>query len=298
MHFYPHGFEVLARESPVAAAVAEHNLKALSQGKLVPPEIMADRYLFYRVPELLLAYLDYTDRPDSLPPLPCQMPPTSRYFPAARIYTATTDAQYMVANLAKGGVVKVFDKESGNLALNDGGILARLESGQVATSQWIDPSYQIQAKDLNWEVSGHLNAVPSNKLFSPMKTIIFRSALLALGWNPRLSHFMKGSIRKSLMLGQRPVPVAFTRRFWLEDDRAVLEDELHLEGSIGVAALSVGDEFFVRYVPQSRYFQAQELDMQGYQITPEQTASLNRDRRLVVRRVKTLERSQASTASS
>ncbi len=31
--------------------------------KLVPPEIMSDRYVFYRVPEFLLAFLDYTPRP-------------------------------------------------------------------------------------------------------------------------------------------------------------------------------------------------------------------------------------------
>lgn len=284
MHFYPHGFEVLVKEFPMAAAVAEHNLQALAQGKLVPPEIMADRYLFYRVPELLLAYLDYAPRPSVMPLLPFQQPATSRYFPGARVYAATTDSHYVVANLAKGGVVKVFDKESGSLALNDCGLLARLESGLVVSSQWVDPSYQCQASGLAWEVSGHLNTVPSNKLFSPLKNIIFRSALIALGWNPRLSHFMKGSIRKSLMLGQRPVQVAFKRRFRIEGDSAILEDELHLEGNSKVEALSVGDEFFVRYVPQSRYFQAQELDVHGYPLTVEQLATLNKDRQLIVRR--------------
>jgi 2-polyprenyl-3-methyl-5-hydroxy-6-metoxy-1,4-benzoquinol methylase len=40
-------------------------------------------------------------------------------------------------------------------------------------------------------------------------------------------------------------------------------------------ALSVGDEFFVRYVPQSRYFQSQELEVQGYPVGAEQLAALN-----------------------
>jgi hypothetical protein len=34
-------------------------------------------------------------------------------------------------------------------------------------------------------------------------------------------------------------------------------------------SLSIGDEFFVRYVPQSRYFQSQELDISGW-TAPEQ----------------------------
>ncbi|MBM4431412.1 MAG: hypothetical protein FJ026_13875, partial [Chloroflexi bacterium] len=47
LHFYPHGFEILAGKIPLAAAVAERMLQALAEGKLVPPEIMSDRYVFY-----------------------------------------------------------------------------------------------------------------------------------------------------------------------------------------------------------------------------------------------------------
>ena len=40
-----------------------------------------------------------------------------------------------------------------------------------------------------------------------------------------------------------------------------MTDELQLEAQTRLSALSIGDEFFVRYVPQSRYFQSQELDI-------------------------------------
>ena len=282
MHFYPHGFEVLASQEPMAAAVAERMLTALSEGKLVPPEIMADRYVFYRVPELLQAYLDYSPRPADLPPLPYEQEPTRRYFPAARIYAAVQEDHYVIANLAKGGVVKVFDRNSGRLVLNDCGIIGRLGSKGVVTSQWVDPTYTCQVYDLGWEVKGHLNAVPSNKLFSPLKTIVFRAALIALGWSPRLSHWLKGGIRKSLMLGSRPVQVAFHRRFSVEEEAITLEDELQLEGRSRVESLSVGGEFFVRYVPQSRYFQSQELEVHPTPLSVEQLATLNAERRIVL----------------
>ena len=113
LHFYPHGFEVLAGELPLAAAVAEKMLVALSEDKLVPPEIISDRYVAYRVPEFLQAYLDYRERPTSLPPLPYEREPFSRYHSAARIFVANRPRQYIVANLAKGGVVKVFDRQTG-----------------------------------------------------------------------------------------------------------------------------------------------------------------------------------------
>ncbi len=283
MHFYPHGFEIAASQIPLAASVAEHMLKALSDGKLVPPEIMADRYLFYRVPELLQAYLDYTARPAVLTPLPYQQESTRRYFPAARIYAAVQGDHYVIANLAKGGVVKVFEKATGRLIVNDCGVIGKLDNGKVVTTQWVDPAYECQTDDTGWDVKGHLNIVPSNKLFSPLKMMVFRAVLIALGWSPRLSHFIKGSIRKSLMLGNRPAPVAFRRSFRFDGEGVTLEDEIGLEGNSKIESLSIGDEFFVRYVPQSRYFQSQELEVKGSTFTSEQLAKLNNDRHIIVR---------------
>jgi len=40
-------------------------------------------------------------------------------------------------------------------------------------------------------------------------------------------------------------------------------------------ALSAGDEFFVRYVPQSRYFQAQEFEVRGKSFGVDELAQLH-----------------------
>ena len=280
LHFYPHGFEILAGEIPLAAAVAERMLQALAEGKLVPPEIMSDRYVFYRVPEFLQAYLDYSPRPAELPPLPYERDVFTRYLPQARIFVANRRQYYIVANLAKGGVVKVFDRQSRRLLLNDCGLIGRLEDGRVVSSQWIDPDYQCQSDDDGWEVSGHLHAVPSNKLFTPLKSLVFRGTLVALGWSPAFSHLLKGQIRRTLILGQRPVPVRFHRRLRLDSEQLTLSDEIRLEGDVRFASLSAGDEFFVRYVPQSRYFQAQELDVSGFGVDAQVLSELHRTRRL------------------
>ena len=280
LHFYPHGFEILANDVPMAAAVAEQMLQALDERKLVPPEIMSDRYVFYRVPEFLQAYLDHTPRPAQLPPLPYERERSTRYFPGARVFVATRPQHYVIANLAKGGVVKVFDRQDGRLLLNDCGWIGRLKDGPVVTSQWIDPNYQCRANDNGWEVSGHLHAVPSNKLFTPFKNILFRSALVALGWVPAFSHLLKGRIRKTLILGQRDVPVCFRRRLMIDDEGVELTSELRLEKNIEFESLSAGDEFFVRYVPQSRYFQEQELEASGFDMNVQALAGLHHAREL------------------
>ncbi len=281
LHFYPHGFELLAGKVPLAGAVAERLLQALAEEKLVPPQIMSDRYVFYRVPEFLQAYLDYVPRPAELSPLPYEREPFIHYFSQARIFVLSRSRYYTVANLAKGGVVKVFDRQSGQLLLNDCGLIGRLHDGRVVSSQWIDPDYHCQPYEDGWEVSGQLQAVPSNKLFTPLRNLVFRSALVALGWSPAFSHLLKGQIRKSLILGQRPVPIRFHRRFNLDGERLILSNKIRIEGNVQLVALSAGDEFFVRYVPQSRYFQAQEFDISGKTFDAEELAWLNKEREIV-----------------
>lgn len=284
LHFYCHGFEVMANELPLAGAVAEHLLKGLAEGKLVPPEIISDRYLVYRVPEFLLAYLDYAK--DKKPAeLPFERDPFTTFFPGARVYAKNTPDYYALVNLAKGGVVKVFDKgEGGALSFNDCGFIGKTADGKTFTSQWIDPSFEVRQDERNVQVSGRAQWVPSHKVFNLTKNLAFRGVLLVTGWSPRLSHLLKGQIRKTLMLGQRPAPLSFERRITFEEGEVRLTDTLQLLEQIQIASLSYGDEFFVRYVPQSRYFQSQELDISGVTLSGEQLAELNKTQKFVLER--------------
>ena len=277
LHLYPHGFEILARELPLAAAVAEKSLAALGEDKLVPPEIISDRYVAYRVPEYLQAYLSYTERPALLPPLPYERQPFTTYFELSRIYVANRERYYVLANLAKGGTVKVFDKaDGGRLVLNDCGLIGQLTDGRVVTSQWVDPTYEVNAGETGCEVHGDMHAVPSHKVFTLTKNLIFRTVLLLLGWWPAFSHLLKGQIRKTLILGKRPVPIRFRRTLTVADERITLTDDLWAKSGTTFSQLAAGDEFFVRYVPQSRYFQAQELEVNGLTLDAATLTRVNR----------------------
>jgi ubiquinone/menaquinone biosynthesis C-methylase UbiE len=91
---------------------------------------------------------------------------------------------------------------------------------------------------------------------------------------------LKGNIRKMLMLGRRPIPVRFRRSLNLDDQGITLHDYIQTDGQTRFTALSLGDEFFVRYVPQSRYFQSQELGIQGWQAEPQHLTALNQGTQL------------------
>lgn len=281
LHFYCHGFELLSDEVPLAGAIADHLLLGLRDGKLVPPEIISDRYLVYRVPEFLLAYLDYGERSAELPNLPFEREPFTTYFERARCYVKQTDRYYAVANLAKGGVIKAFDQDRA-LILNDCGVIGTTEDGKVFTSQWIDPAYHVEQSEAEVIVRGHCQWVPSHKVFTLLTNLVFRGVLLLIGWSPRLSHLLKGQIRKTLMLGQRPAPIRFERRIAFGAGEIRLEDSFALEPGVKIRDLAIGDEFFVRYVPQSRYFQSQELEVAGRPLSAAQVQQLNSARQLTV----------------
>ena len=263
LHFYPHGFEIFSSKIPLANSVAKKMLAALGENKLVSPEIMSDRYVFYRVPEFLLSYLDYNGDNINLVQLPHQKNDLNLYLKKAKIKIFSNKNTYIICNLAKGGVIKIFDKNKNKLIYNDCGFLGELSDGKQVTTQWIDPNYNISNSEIGFQISGKLNLVPSNKYFNMIKFIIFRFTLIIIGWNPKWAHWLKGMIRKILMVGVRPVEIEFSNILTIIDDKRIKIQKKILNKSKKHKFKKIisGGEFFVRYVPQSRYFQLQELDI-------------------------------------
>lgn len=285
VHFYPHGFELMAPDSPLAAAVAEKALASINEGGLVPPPVMSDRYVVYRVPEYLLAYLDYGDRPDTLSPLPSELDGQRMVLARAGVASRTEGRLYAVANLAKGGPVKVFDRSNGDSLLNDAGLIGKLADGRAFTTQWIDPDNRVSIQDDKWSVTGTAGYVPSAKVFTPLKGLIFRAVMVAVGWHSGLSHLVKGRIRKTLILARKCAPVRFARTLEFAGDSVTVTDTVTLDTGATVESLRIGGEFHVRYVPQSRYFQPHELTDGARYLTDPELARLNTDRQLTIRRV-------------
>tara|TARA_Y100000588_G_C14003714_1_gene816847 strand:+ start:529 stop:825 length:297 start_codon:yes stop_codon:yes gene_type:complete len=82
-----------------------------------------------------------------------------------------------IANLAKGGVTKVFERADGHLLLNDCGTIGRLASGEIVPSQWIDPDTHFEITQAGWKVQGRLNLAPMQEPFTLGSNILFRLVL-------------------------------------------------------------------------------------------------------------------------
>jgi ubiquinone/menaquinone biosynthesis C-methylase UbiE len=283
LHFYPHGCEILAPDLPLAGRIADAMLESLRGGKLVPAEIMADRYFLYRIPEHLESFIDYGGRQGSAL-LPYEQQDFRRVFLGGRFYVEKRGRIYLLANAAKGGVTKVFRTDTGVLLLCDSGVIVRTTGGETLTSQWIDPDSTFTPKAHGYSVSGALHRVPAHRLFTPWKFLLFRLFLLLFGWHTGMAYRIKGIIRRLLMLQSGRAPVLFYRDVLLGEDRLRIRDKLVFVGHRDFQTVQLGDEFFVRYVPQSRYFQRYELTTQGWFLTEEQLQRLKRERRICVER--------------
>ena len=179
-------------------------------------------------------------------------------------------------------VVKIFDRRDGRLALADNGLAGRLSDGRFLASQWISADYRIEADAEGWTVAGPMQVVPAHKTFSLLKGLVFRAALFVLGWSPRFCHFLKGRIRQILILGPKPGPARFSRRFRFAGDGVSLEDSLTVDSASRFVELSAGGDEFVRFVPQSRFFQAPELEDMGQQLDGDCVLRLNREKTLTI----------------
>jgi hypothetical protein len=283
VHFYPHGMELWAGREPLAAAMADRVLDGIRDGATVWPALQEDRYFVYRLPEFLQAYLDFGPRPREPVPLPYERDPFVDRFPGAGIEVRRLPWGYLVANLARGGVVKLYRLPDGQPLLLDSGILAELASGSVCTSQWIDPAYeQVFAED-GFSVRGSCHVVPT-QTFTPLRMMAFRTFLLGLGWHHRLARGAKGLIRSVLTTRSRRAPLDFHRQVTIRRDHLVVTDRLRLRPGGRVQRVLVGDDLPLRYVPQSRYFQPEELEAQGLELADEELARLNSGAEVTIRR--------------
>ncbi len=279
LHFYPHGFEIFGKKFPLALAVAQKMLEGLTEGKLVPPSIMPDRYLVYRVPEMLLSYISYTKRKRNLEKLPWEQEKSlSKYFHNAKMMAIKRKRYYAVLNLAKGGVIKIFSLKTGKLVYNNCGTIGKTADGKRISTQWIGGNFDIVQEGNRAAVKGRMYSIDS-QLPTPFKMAVFRLLLIALGWNTKLAYKLKGVIRSMIILKNKEQDTWFENTFEFNDSSGIISNKIG-PTSQNFTQLQVGGEFSVRYVPQSLYFQPQELGVGAHVASNKELKELNRKKEI------------------
>ena len=111
--------------------------------------------------------------------------------------------------------------------------------------------------------------------------------MIFIGWTP-LTHKLKGWIRKILMVGNRRTEVSFSKELIVNKHKLTIITKIFNVNKNKFISMSIGDEFFVRYVPQSRFFQSQELYLDSHTLDKNDLIKLNSTNTFTLRKSITL----------
>ncbi len=273
-HFYPHGFELMAKHNPTAGRIAETFLhKGLPERRRYYND--DNRMCAHYVYDWMQAWRDYD--PDRHGLLEDSRSSFTKWFPDARMFVKKTARYYAVTSLLKGGVIKVYDDDG--VICSDTGIMLETESGEVLVSHLVnDYAVEVDEAAGRLVVSGTL-AFRRHQLSSPGKQMAFRAMNVTVGRFG--ADLVRKTLQKVLITGKPQSDVRFRRVIDLSDGQVTIRDEIDArESKARFTRMFVGSDATSIYVANSNTFQ--ESMLVPWQDLTDQVARLNEDRTITL----------------
>lgn len=252
--YYPGGIALLARSSPVAAAVHVAMLQSIAAGSTTT----LDDVDFANVAPVAASYAVAATLPGEEPLLdkallPYDQPSAQIDFPGAGIHVRARGALFVIVGVSNGGVVKVFDRRTGAALLDDSGYYALLDGKRAVSSQVTD---QRRAA----EISGSAIACTVN--FAPMKTLVttpfrfvsLRALNLTVMRSIALGNFVKKLLVRLLIDPEQSVSMRLRRTVSMDQDTVTIDDEITKSGPASVTRMETGQPFVSIHMASARYF--------------------------------------------
>ena len=257
--YFPAGLEMLASQLPDARLIAQFMRPSVGQSTAAGLRAM-DAYNFMpMLNNYLFASLHEDHELPEAAQLPCQTEGET-YYPDAGLVVKSTPRYYAVLGLSKGSVLKVYDRATEQLAASDCGYWARLENGAVASSQNLSRPGYWQVAEGQAEQKGEFVRVNA-RVQQPWLFIAFRLFTLTLGRFQRVAYWIKDLLVRVLVRRRKTAPIRFTRKVRFGESRIFLTDELELTAPTQLQALRRGERFATIHMGSSRYFEAQDLEL-------------------------------------
>ena len=273
--YYPAAFEMLAGESDVAAHIAGRMRPSVRSGAAAGIRSV-DSYNYYPfLNNLVFAYRACTSPgAEAVPVSPSEVSDEEDallWFPEAGIARIRRPAYDAYVGTRKGGVLKVFDRSSGSLVLNDCGYIGRTNRGGYVTSQFDQDNRDVSVSVDRIIVSGSFAEV-SKPTMSPPKFLAFRLFNLTAARVPGLALWIKSVLVKSLIYRRRSVDLSMDREIRFLPDSVEVRDTLKGGAGGEFEELRWEPLFTTIHMGSSRYFipnELNELPVQASSSSPE-----------------------------
>jgi len=257
--FYPGGIELLANEIPMARAISDWMYEAIREEKTVTLKSIDPGNFVPLIENCLVAYQESQKQVDdnhSSAPLPCELDEVDNFFSDANILIRGNNRYYAIVTGAKGGVMKVFDKQKKCLTWDDCGYIGQLSNGQMVSTQCYKqkPNCSYKGGTLLIETNFHkvLRQTPA-----PWKFILLRMLNLTLMRNIQIGNMVKGWIIRLLIMGKKEFPVKLSRKVTFYPDSILVEDQLSKSPRLKFRWLEYGRKFSTIHMASAKYFQNQ-----------------------------------------
>ena len=136
-------------------------------------------------------------------------------------YLVSNKNYFAIFNYKKGGTLKVFDKNSGKLDIEDGGLFGTLNDGTKFSTQQFDENITFQNKKIQANFYKMNESSPN-----PLNFIILRWLALTIFRSVYLGNLFKKFIVNMLMTGKNKLDGSVTREFEFLEDKVIVKEEI------------------------------------------------------------------------
>lgn len=256
--YFPAAFEILAPVCPEAAAIARFMRKSVA-AQHAAGLAAVDAYNFCPMLNNYLFAHDAAGEIAEAPPLPFETQ-GQWDFPDAGLLVRCTESYYAVFAPSKGGIVKIFDKGSGRLAVSDCGYWAALDDGSRVSSQSFSLANRCSMEPDRATVSAAFARI-NQRVMNPWLFMAFRAFTLTIGRHASIAQKLKILLVKTLVSRRKTVPASIERTVEFSPKAVKIMDRVKAENG-SLRQLFLGTKFSTIHMGSSRYFQMDDLNPQ------------------------------------
>lgn len=223
--YYPSGIVYMAYLNDDFALIN----KILSKGQHVTPDIIdANNFIplvnSYGVASLLIH--KNGEVPSSISQ-PIFESIVEKNYSDAGIFIKSTEKYHLILNYKKGGVIKLFDRDTMKLVIEDGGLFGRLKNGKRISTQQFDGEATFSENSINGSFYYINSSVPG-----PFTTIVIRILSLSVFKSVMIGDIFKKIIVKMLMTNKKKLDGGVKRIFIFSNERIIVKEHITLPNGI------------------------------------------------------------------
>ena len=256
--YAPGGLEVVAPHLPLAAAIADFVGERFDRGNVVTPLHSDDDNLPLLTFSYSVAATSARPRESANPLLPCQRSDVLTRFDDSGVVVAATQRYFAVTNLSKGGVLRVFDRLSEELAYEDSGFVLDTDQGPWVSHLLGDSTTDGVGGANRAAVTSRFVAM-KHEVLTPLKFLALRTLNLTVFRSIRLGALVRRMIIARLITGRKPGPWTLHRSIAFEEGRVVVQDEVVPHESVRVTFASLERSLLPMHMGSAKYFHSNEL---------------------------------------